>query len=92
MEYRVNKQKCTGCQICVNSCPGATEIGADNKARVVNQEKLENCGGESICPVGAIEKINSEEKSETENSFQPTPTTNRPPTFPRKGGRGTRNG
>ena len=57
--FRVNKQKCMGCQACLQACPGATEIGADGKAEIVNQEKLEKCGGESVCPFEAIEKKES---------------------------------
>jgi ferredoxin len=56
MGYKVNKEKCIGCQVCVQTCPGATEIGKDGKARVIDQKKLEECGGESVCPIGAIEK------------------------------------
>jgi len=32
----------------------------DGKAEVVDQEKLEQCGGESVCPFGAIEKVSDE--------------------------------
>jgi ferredoxin len=58
MKYKVDKEKCIGCQACITNCPGATKIGEDGKAEVVDQEKLEKCGGEGICPVRAIEKIN----------------------------------
>jgi ferredoxin len=61
MKYKVNKEKCIGCQACVANCPGATEMGGDGKAEIINEEKLEKCGGESVCPMGAIEKINGEE-------------------------------
>jgi ferredoxin len=60
MKYKVNKEKCIGCQVCIANCPGATKIGEDGKAEVVDEEKLEKCGGESVCPVGAIEKKESE--------------------------------
>jgi ferredoxin len=56
MPYKVNKKKCTSCGVCITSCPGATRIGEDAKAEVIDQEKLKKCGGESICPFGAIEK------------------------------------
>ena len=60
MKYKVNKEKCIGCQVCITNCLGATKIGEDGKAEVIDQEKLEKCGGENVCPVGAIEKKKSE--------------------------------
>ena len=66
--YRVNQQKCTGCRICLQSCPGATKIGADGKAEVIDQEKLAACGGEKVCPFGAIEKVDEENGSKDNNS------------------------
>ena len=54
--WRVNKEKCLGCQVFIVNCPGATKMGKDGKAEIVNQEKLEQCGGENVCPLGAIEK------------------------------------
>ena len=57
--YKVNKEKCISCGICVSTCPDATELEEDGKAKVTNQEKLAECGGEDVCPVGAIEKENS---------------------------------
>jgi len=60
MKYKVNKQKCMGCGTCSMNCPGATKIGADGKAEIIDEEKLEQCGGESVCPFGAIEKQEEE--------------------------------
>lgn len=54
---RVNKEKCIGCGLCVTECSGGTELKEDGKAEVVDSEKLEGCGGEKICPYGAIEKV-----------------------------------
>lgn len=54
--YRVNKEKCIGCGLCIDECPDSTELKEDGKAEVINQKKLEECGGEKICPYGAIEK------------------------------------
>jgi len=59
MNYKVNKKKCIGCGQCLIVCPGATEIKNDGKVVVINQEKLEKCGGEKVCPYGAIEKKKS---------------------------------
>lgn len=55
-KYKINKEKCIGCGSCTVTCPGATEIDQDAKAKIINQEKLEECGGENACPFGAIEK------------------------------------
>jgi len=57
MKYKINKEKCIGCGVCVASCDGATELGEDGKAKILDQEKLEKCGGEKVCPYEAIEKI-----------------------------------
>jgi len=76
MSYQVNKKKCLGvnrCGVCLNICPGATQEGKDGKAEVVNQKKLQECGGERVCPMGAIEKVEngSEETSkESRSSLQ----------------------
>ena len=70
--FRVNKEKCIGCRACIANCPGATKIGKDGKAEIVDQEKLEECGGESICPLGVIEKISEEEKSELSPGLAPS--------------------
>jgi len=55
-KYQVNKEKCIGCGTCVASCEGGYELGEDGKSKVIDQEKAEKCGGEKICPFGAIEK------------------------------------
>jgi ferredoxin len=84
--YRVNKQKCTGCRVCTQKCPGATRIGDDGKAEVIDQEKLEKCGGESLCPFGAIEKT-GEEESETGSPSQSISQNSPPPSSGRGMGR-----
>ncbi len=82
--YKVNKVNCTGCQVCVQTCPGATKIGTDGKAEVVDQKKLEACGGEKVCPFGAIEKIDGTKESETNNADKSDVS----PADPSLGGRG----
>ncbi len=62
MSYKVNKEKCIGCGLCLVECPGATELKEDGKSEVIDQKKLEECGGEKICPYGAIEKISETKK------------------------------
>lgn len=56
-KFKIDKKKCVGCGMCVYNCSGATELNKDGKAEIINQEKLEKCGGENVCPFGAIEKI-----------------------------------
>ena len=56
-KYKINREKCIGCGICVATCDGATELDEEGKAKILDQEKLEKCGGEKVCPYEAIEKI-----------------------------------
>ncbi|OYT53436.1 MAG: (4Fe-4S)-binding protein [Candidatus Altiarchaeales archaeon ex4484_2] len=64
MEYRINKQKCTGCQACARRCPQAIKVAGDGKAEIISQLKLEQCGGETICPFNAIEGIGAGDTQE----------------------------
>jgi len=65
MKYIINKQKCLGvnrCGICLKNCPGATQEGNDGKSEIIDQKRLEICGGVNVCPVGAIEEIDEKGK------------------------------
>ncbi len=55
-QYKVDKEKCIGCGLCVVECAGGTELKEDGKAEVIDSEKIEQCGGEKVCPYNAIEK------------------------------------
>lgn len=61
-KYKINKEKCIGCGVCVATCEGGFELGEDGKSKVIDQEKAEKCGGETICPYGAIEKVEEEKE------------------------------
>lgn len=54
--YKIDKEKCVGCGVCEAVSLGGTELGADGKALIVDSEKIEKSGGESICPYGAVEQ------------------------------------
>jgi len=54
--YTVDKKKCIGCGLCANQCSGGMNLEDDGKAEITDSQKLEECGGESVCPYGAIEK------------------------------------
>lgn len=55
-KYKINREKCVGCGVCVASCQGATELDESGKAKILDENKLEKCKGEEVCPYGAIEK------------------------------------
>lgn len=63
MEIKVNKEKCTGCKICVDLCPvGAIELDDQGKAFITEKCNLcRLCVKE--CPVNAIDIIGEEKKS-----------------------------
>ncbi|OYD14173.1 ferredoxin [candidate division WOR-3 bacterium JGI_Cruoil_03_51_56] len=58
MKVSVNKDLCTGCELCVNTCPDLFEIDGDTaKAKVeVVPEGAEECARQAAedCPGGAI--------------------------------------
>ncbi len=52
--FKVNKEKCTGCGICVNACPVGAISMVDGKARIDN-DKCTDCGNcVQVCPLNAI--------------------------------------
>jgi len=60
LALKSTKQKCTGCRLCIHTCPGVNRIGHDRKPEIVDQDKPKECEGENFCPFGAIDKISEE--------------------------------
>lgn len=58
MKVKVNQELCTGCGLCVESCPEAFEMDGDkakSKSEDIAQELAQNCKkAASECPVEAI--------------------------------------
>jgi NAD-dependent dihydropyrimidine dehydrogenase PreA subunit len=51
----LDRQKCTGCGICVDVCPHEVFEIEEKKARIINRDSCIECGGcYRNCPVGAI--------------------------------------
>ncbi|HHT01156.1 MAG TPA: electron transfer flavoprotein subunit alpha [Firmicutes bacterium] len=68
MAVRINTAECTGCGLCVDSCPfpGAVEIVAD---KAVLTDQCTGCGAcEAACPVSAIEVERKSEKEPADTS------------------------
>jgi len=59
-KYKVNKEKCIGCGVCISTCLEGAEWDEDQKSKIIDSEKIEECGGESLCPYGAIKKLEEE--------------------------------
>ncbi|MFO7892052.1 MAG: 4Fe-4S binding protein, partial [bacterium] len=52
--FQVDKEKCTGCSVCVNECPVEAISMADGKAEIDNSRCIE-CGRcVQVCPQEAI--------------------------------------
>ena len=50
----IDKNKCTGCETCVDECPAAA-IAMENEKAVVNNDLCVDCGScVDVCPAEAI--------------------------------------
>ncbi len=57
MNYQINNKMCRGCGLCVQNCPEGIQLGDYGLAVIINEQMLDNCGGEKLCPFGAIEDV-----------------------------------
>ena len=56
MKPKVDKEKCTGCGMCVNLCPKTFKLGEDGKAEVIGgcDQECDCQAAKNSCPVQAI--------------------------------------
>jgi ferredoxin len=48
MKVSIDKDICTGCELCVSTCPYVFEMGDDGLAQVKSEEVAANCPVECI--------------------------------------------
>jgi ferredoxin len=56
-KFQVNKEKCISCGVCISVCPKGAEWDKDGKSHIIDSSAMEECGGETVCPYGAIEEV-----------------------------------
>jgi len=53
--YRIDPGVCTGCALCVPTCPQQCISGKENQAHTIDQETCIRCGVcKDVCPVAAV--------------------------------------
>ena len=64
----IDKDKCTGCGICVDTCPFSA-LSVVNACAVVDENTCTLCGAcakEGVCPVDALTMVKEEKKADTD--------------------------
>ncbi len=52
----IDSEECTGCGICIDSCPNEVLDLEDELAKTVNEAQCDGCGTcEEECPMGCVE-------------------------------------
>jgi len=68
--FEVGKDKCIGCEVCLNACPVKAISMIDGKAQI-DKGKCTNCGVcVPACPTGAIYS-DADDNEESRQSFYP---------------------
>lgn len=59
----INEEECTGCGICIDSCPNEVLDLDDDLAKPVNEDNCDGCGTcVEECPMGCVEVETDEEE------------------------------
>lgn len=74
--YTINREKCTGCRICVKKCPEGA-ITMNGRKAEIDADKCTNCGEcAHICPFGAIYSDSDSGRSFAQDQRPIFPNTN----------------
>ena len=58
IEYRIDAEKCTGCQACIRPCPTDAISGEKKSVHVIDESKCIRCGiCYEVCKFDAVEVL-----------------------------------
>ena len=91
--FKIDKNKCTGCGVCVNICPEGFEV-VDGKSEIKDQSAACINKAASSCPQSAIISSDSEKTKQVgqESNLGTYPDRSITRWFGRRGGMGRRRG